>query len=137
MTLQHGPHVSVLHQLTALTHLNVTLSITSIPALQQSLKGLAAVTQLQNLSVALDSRDLTVASLLPLTSLTALTSFSCENDPGSWELHYTSTQVSTTPALHLHYTSTKVVVLVGYKPAAVPGRGSLPEALTPLHRGHL
>jgi hypothetical protein len=76
-TLQPGLHISELHKLTALTSLEVRFSSGIAPAFQQSLKGLAAVTQLQELSAYLDNPDLQVSSLLPLTSLTALTGLRC------------------------------------------------------------
>jgi hypothetical protein len=77
VALLHGPHVSELHKLTALTSLHVRYFLGIAPAFQQSLKGLAAVTQLQELSAYLHNSDLTVSSLLPLTSLTALTDLRC------------------------------------------------------------
>jgi hypothetical protein len=91
--MQHGRHVSELHKLTALTSLSVQYGAGSISAFEDSLGALAAVTQIQDLDVALDSRDLTVGALLPLTSLTALTNLWSSSCDGQWELQLTSTQV--------------------------------------------
>jgi hypothetical protein len=77
VTMQHGPHVSELQKLKDLTDLEIFYCRDSITAFEQSFKGLAAVTQLQGLHVDLDNSDLSVASLLPLTSLTALRGFTC------------------------------------------------------------
>jgi hypothetical protein len=77
ITLQHGTHVSELQKLKGLTDLCVYYCIDSVTAFEQSLKGLAAVTQLRRLHVSLDSDDLSAASLLPLTRLTALTQLQC------------------------------------------------------------
>jgi hypothetical protein len=87
IALHHGPHVSELHKLTALTCLNVKYSSgnsysSSVAAFQESLKGLAAVIQLQDLRLRLHGEELTMFSLLPLTSLTALTALRRDcNDP--------------------------------------------------------
>jgi hypothetical protein len=75
--LEHGTHVSELQKLKGLTELCVYYCIGSVAAFEQSLKGLAAVTQLRRLHVELDSQDLSTASLLPLTRLTALTKLEC------------------------------------------------------------
>jgi hypothetical protein len=88
-TLQHGLHISELHKLTALTSMEVRFSSGIASAFQQSLKGLAAVTQLQELSAYLDNPDLQVSSLLPLTSLTALTNLGCYNG-GLWRVYLRS-----------------------------------------------
>jgi hypothetical protein len=77
ITLQHGAHVSELEKFKNLTELRVSYYIDSVAAFEQSLKGLAAVTQLRRLHVELDSEDLSAASLLPLTRLTALTQPQC------------------------------------------------------------
>jgi hypothetical protein len=76
--LQTGPHVSELHKVTALTRLDVVFVPGGLPAYEESLQGLAATTQLQGLAFQMTRNNLTVGSLLPLTSLTALTSLSCE-----------------------------------------------------------
>jgi hypothetical protein len=76
--LHTGPHVSELHKLTALTRLDVVFVPGDLPAYEESLRGLAAITQLQDLSFEMTRNNLTVGSLLPLTDLTALTSLSCE-----------------------------------------------------------
>lgn len=98
LPLQHGPHVSELHKLTALTFLGVVYGRDNASAFQRSLKGLAAVTQLQELSVFLDSTELTAASLLLLTSLTALTKLEVRapsTDPSSPSCGYViTTEVS-------------------------------------------
>ena len=78
--LQHGPQVSSqLQQLTALTALEVHYIQSSVSAFHESLKGLVAVTQLQQLRLngTTSPDETTAAALLPLTSLTSLTSFSC------------------------------------------------------------
>jgi hypothetical protein len=80
LDMQLGPHVSELHKLTALTKLRAMYGSGDLPACQQSLRGLAALTQLRELSFEF-SAEVTVASLLPLTSLTALTEFECHWQP--------------------------------------------------------
>jgi hypothetical protein len=72
--MRHGRHVSELHQLTAVTTLHATYGPGSVAAIEQSVKGLAALTNLRALTVSVTSEDLTVGSLLPLTSLTKLVS---------------------------------------------------------------
>lgn len=96
-TLQHGSHVSELRKLTALTNMYVVWSVDSVSAFEESLKGLAALTQLEVLHVGLDSQELSVTSLLPLTSLTALKSLFRRDGISSsspWELNLASTQVN-------------------------------------------
>ena len=96
MSLQHGTHVSELHKLTALYHLNIYYGLGSIPEFAGSLKGVATLTRLRHVALSLDSQELTVACVLPLTNLTALTSFECSPRLGSgWRLHYKSSTVST------------------------------------------
>jgi hypothetical protein len=96
MSLQHGAHVSELHKLTSLYQLNVSYGLGSIPDFEGSLKGLAALTRLRHLALSLDSQELTVACLLPLTNLTALTEFKCWPRLGSgWQVQLTSSTVST------------------------------------------
>ena len=81
--LLHGSHVSVLHKLTCLTNLSLMYGAGDLASCQVSMKGLAAVTQLQSLSVDLRGTDsMTVATLLPLTSLKALTSLRCDLGAG-------------------------------------------------------
>ena len=81
--LQHGLKVSgQLQQLTALTALEVHFVPSDMSVLHGSLKGLASVTQLEDLRVDADTyspHEVSVAILLPLTSLTRLgdLSFKC------------------------------------------------------------
>jgi hypothetical protein len=56
----------------------VVFVLGGLSAYEESLQGLAAITQLHELAVEMTENNLTVGSLLPLTSLTALTSLSCE-----------------------------------------------------------
>jgi hypothetical protein len=72
LPLQHGLHVSELHKLTGVTWLGVNLDAGGLPAVNESLKGLASLTHLRILDVALDGHVLQVSSLLPLTVLTNL-----------------------------------------------------------------
>jgi hypothetical protein len=81
MYLQLGPHVSELQRLTGLTRLSAMYDSGDLADYQEYLVGLAALTQLHNLKFEF-SEQLTVASLLPLTSLTALTEFECRWQPG-------------------------------------------------------
>ena len=93
--LQHGMHVSQLHRLTALTYVNLIYDRDSVAAFEQSVKGLAGLSQIRHMRVELDSVELTVAGLLPLTKLTALTALYCEIplDAG-WQLALKCAQVS-------------------------------------------
>jgi hypothetical protein len=76
--MQPGLHVSELHKLTGLTCLHVNYRAYDLEAFQESVKGIAAVTQLRDLKVEVTGmQDGPVAGLLPFTSLTALTSLSC------------------------------------------------------------
>jgi hypothetical protein len=77
MSLLHGSHVSELRKLPALTNVCVAYADGEMAALQESLNGLAAVTQLKDLCITQSRDDMTVAALLPLTSLTALTNLEC------------------------------------------------------------
>ena len=102
ITLQPGLHVSELHKLMDLTYLDVFSYTDDLADFLQSLKGLAAITQLRWLNVALDTSDIlsdvSAASLLPLTSLTALTNFKggmLIPDGSRLVLEYRSTQVNT------------------------------------------
>lgn len=94
--------MSELRKLSALTQMSVLFDHGSTTAFEVSFKGLAAVTQLRNLTVALDSQDLTVEGMLPLASLTALTALQIKSKDYSygrprppWEPRYLSEQVST------------------------------------------
>jgi hypothetical protein len=75
--MQHGSHVSELHKLTCLTELTIIYGFADFTAYQESMRGLTAVTQLQSLSLDVSGTSLTVAAMLPLTSLTALTFLRC------------------------------------------------------------
>lgn len=97
LVLQHGSHVSELHKLTALTHLGLQYVDSDEHSHTDSLRGLARVAQLHSLTLNMSSPHATVASLLPLTSLTTLTSFLPSWQHGTQlvlELSYTSTQVT-------------------------------------------
>ena len=81
MYLHQCSYVSKLQELTALTSMLVIYPATNLIGLSQSVKGLAALTQLRDLTVELHSQEhLQVSSLLPLTSLTALTSMDWDGD---------------------------------------------------------
>jgi hypothetical protein len=91
LVLQREPDVSSrLHDLTALTSLEVHYvpsDMWTVSSFHASLKGIAAVTQLERLRVrdTIRDGDVTIAGLLPLTSLTKLTelSYVCWSiDPG-------------------------------------------------------
>jgi hypothetical protein len=71
-SVRPGMHVSELHKLTAFTNLHVTYGPRSVPSIERSVMGLAALTQLRCLTVSVLSEDLSVGSLLPLTTLTNL-----------------------------------------------------------------
>ena len=74
LTLEHGLHVSELHKLTAMRSMMVSYAADGLEGIGEFAKGMAALTQLQRLVVDLHSQELCpVSSLLPLTSLTALT----------------------------------------------------------------
>jgi hypothetical protein len=70
--MHHGEHVSDLQHLTGVTSLTLGYGAGDLDAVESSLQGIAAVTQLQDLIMYLHTRELSVGSLLPLTSLTAL-----------------------------------------------------------------
>jgi hypothetical protein len=78
MCLQHGHYVSELHKLKSLVALDVRYAACHVSVAEETIKGLAAVTQLGKLFVTLmvvaeeEEEVLPVASLLLLTSLTAL-----------------------------------------------------------------
>jgi hypothetical protein len=84
--LQFGSHVSDLQQLSSLTSLQVFYGCNSgidPEAVEQSVKGLAAVTQLRCLGLYLHGCDVGVAALLPLTCLSALTMLQLESRPAN------------------------------------------------------
>jgi hypothetical protein len=75
--LQPGLHVSGLTALSALTGLRVWFDTDGPDSLDECMRGLAAVTQLQELRL-VESKGTRVAALLPLTGLTALTKLKLE-----------------------------------------------------------
>jgi hypothetical protein len=77
ISLQHGLHVSELHKLTQLRSIYIHYVVGGAADFELSIEGLAAVTQLEYLRLNLDRQNVEVASLLPLTSLTALTTLEC------------------------------------------------------------
>jgi hypothetical protein len=79
-SLEPGPQLSELHKLTALTRLHVWYFLDDTTVVAESVKCLAAVTQLRELDISMDRPDFPLASLLALTSLTALTYLSCVTD---------------------------------------------------------
>jgi hypothetical protein len=79
MTLLHGPQVSELRKLTGLTSLAVSFVPSNLPAAEESLKGLAAVTQLRELDITME-QYLTTAATLPLTQLTSLTQLGVDHN---------------------------------------------------------
>jgi hypothetical protein len=106
LALQPGLHVSELQKLTALTTIEVVYFSDALALaladFQESMRGLAAVTQLRSLQIDNDVPDMGVASLLPLTSLTALTRLDCywgtrEGEYRDWKMESASvaTQVNT------------------------------------------
>jgi hypothetical protein len=76
--MQPGLHVSELHKLTGLVSLEVNYGRCDPPELYESLQGLAAVTQLRDLTVDLRDTTCAIPCLWPLTSLTALTQLCCQ-----------------------------------------------------------
>jgi hypothetical protein len=80
LSLQHGPCVSELHKLTALTRLRLYYCQDDPDSFEGSMRSLAAVTRLRDLEVLHHTADVIVASLLPLTSLTALTKLRAQFD---------------------------------------------------------
>jgi hypothetical protein len=84
MAMQYGSHVSQLHKLTALTKLELNYGAAPDPSVvEETMHSLVALTQLQGLSVSVYCYVVSVAVLLPLTSLTAVSSlyFSCSLNP--------------------------------------------------------
>jgi hypothetical protein len=78
--------VSELHELTALARLHVWYLSDDTTVVEESVKCLAAVTQLRELVISMDRPDFPVASLLALSSLTALTYLSCVKDTAArWD----------------------------------------------------
>mgnify|MGYP001807581363 CR=1 FL=1 len=75
--MQHGLHVSELHKLSALTSVHIRYGPGDAAGFEQSLQGVAAVTQLRAVMFSLDTADLSTGWLLPLTRLTALTRLHC------------------------------------------------------------
>lgn len=78
LSLEHGAHVSELRNLSALTCLRCRYEPAGLDTLTQSMQGLAAVQQLRDLAIYVGGSPILVAGLLPLTSLTALTHFTCD-----------------------------------------------------------
>lgn len=76
VSLQPGLHVSELQKLTALTNMGVSYDING----QEAVGGLAALTQLKELTLVQVSQESKLSSLLPMTSLTALTFFEVDLD---------------------------------------------------------
>jgi hypothetical protein len=76
LSLQPGAHVAELRKLTALTRLHV-YHPDGAKGFEESVRGLAAVSQLLDLELRHDIPHFKVASLLPLTALTVLTHFYC------------------------------------------------------------
>jgi hypothetical protein len=77
---QHGLHVCELQKLIALSQLDLQFLAGGQDNCMESMKGIAALTQVKWLHVTLTShvdQPLPVTSLLPLTSLTALTKLDC------------------------------------------------------------
>lgn len=86
LPLQHGSHVTELHKLTALTNLRaMSYGCGDVAAVEESLMGLATVTQLRELLVFVVCPDVSKGSLLPLTSLTALEVFQVDCRKGDDE----------------------------------------------------
>jgi hypothetical protein len=101
LSLQPGLHVSALQQLTALTRMEVFYNANDHAVFSESVRGLAAISQLKVLDVKQVSLAFKLASLLPLTSLTALTDLRVywyPHDDHSWP----------PPALSLWYNTAQV-----------------------------
>jgi hypothetical protein len=102
LSLRPGAHVSELHTLTALTH--VLISLKGPDSFNESVMGLAGLTQLHFLGLVHWDRvspTFVASSLLPLTSLTALTQLevdwmlATDDDMPELELRFSTTQVMT------------------------------------------
>ena len=70
---QHGPHVSELHKLSTLTHLELQFPASRVISFTHSLSGVAAVTRLKALELGLTQPGVATACFMPLTNITALT----------------------------------------------------------------
>jgi hypothetical protein len=81
--MHHGSHLSQLHKLSAMTEVDLHYGAADAPAFEATMQGLAAVAQLQDLDVNMHCSVVSVAVLLPLTRLTALSriSFTCNVYP--------------------------------------------------------
>jgi hypothetical protein len=82
--MQYGSHVSQLHKLTALTKAELNYGAAADrSAVQETMQGLTALTQLRGLSVNVYCYVVGVAAVLPLTTLTSLSSmsFTCSLNP--------------------------------------------------------
>jgi hypothetical protein len=90
--MQHGRHVSELQKLTALTSVHLLFYEGDADEFGESFQGLASVTQLREVVLALDEEDFSRGWLLPLTRLTALTRLQCMNyqDDMPWGLEAVS-----------------------------------------------
>jgi hypothetical protein len=102
--LQHGPHVSELRKLTGLTRLNARYAGSDLAAAEGSLRSLAAVTQLVELEIILGGCPrVSMAPLLPLTSLIALTSlkFRCCLDYHPFDAKFDDDERNDAACLHV------------------------------------
>ena len=102
LSVQPGVHVSELHKLTALTHLLVDFK--GPDSFDESVRGLAGLKQLHFLELVQVGPTFKVASLLPLTSLTALTRLEVDwqledQEHSELELRFSTTQVITSQKL--------------------------------------
>jgi hypothetical protein len=97
LSLHPGPHVSELRKLTALTRVDVWRYSDDLASVAESVRGLASVTQLRSLHISSNVAYMPVASLLPLTSLTALTKLDCSWYPGGLPIPARSLQQVSNP----------------------------------------
>jgi hypothetical protein len=97
LPLQPGLPLSELHKLTTLTWLSVECSSDDVMLVAESVKGLAALTQLRNLLFRTDCAEFAKADLLPLTRLTTLRSLICslESDSDDDHMGFSTLQVNT------------------------------------------
>ena len=97
LPLQPGVPLSELHKLTTLTWLSVECSSDDVMLVVESVKGLAALTQLRDLLFRTDCAELAKADILPLTHLTALRSLFCsfESDSDDDHMGFSTLQVNT------------------------------------------
>jgi hypothetical protein len=98
LSVQPGAHVSELRKLTALTHLLIDFK--GPDSFDESVRGLAGLDQLHFLELVQVSPTFKVASLLPLTSLTALRQLEVDwqledQEHSELELRFSTTQVMT------------------------------------------